>query len=136
MTRVLMIDENRALTESVGMQCVARGIAVRMDETFCEGVRHLLETPVSLIILSSGLVHLPGAELARLFDTVAPGVPVVVRVEAGQGMDEQVRFELHGFRVVREPFDVVDLVVKAERSARVAMPRPVDAAAVLEAVCR
>lgn len=136
MTRVLMIDENRALSESLGMQCVAHGIAVRMDETFCEGVRHLLETPVSLIILSSGLVHLPGAELARLFDTVAPGVPVVVRVEAGQGMDEQVRFELHGFRVVREPFDVLDLVVKAERPARVAMPRPVDAAAALEVVCR
>ena len=136
MTRVLLIDENRALTESVGMQCVEHGIAVRMDETFCEGVRHLLETPVSLIILSSGLVHLPGAELVRLFDTVAPGVPVVVRVEAGQGMDEQVRFELHGFRVVREPFDVLDLVVKAERPARVAMPRPVDAAAALEAMCR
>ena len=136
MTRVLMIDENRTLTESVGMQCVAHGIAVRMDDTFCEGVRHLLETPVSLIILSSGLVHLPGAELARLFDTVAPGVPVVVRVEASEGMDDQVRFELHGFRVVREPFDVLDLAVKAERPARVAVPRRVDAAAALEALCR
>ena len=91
---------------------------------------------MSLIILSSGLVHLPGAELARLFDTVAPGVPVVVRVEAGQGMDEQVRFELHGFRVVREPFDVLDLVAKAERPARVPLARPIDAAAALEAVCR
>jgi DNA-binding response OmpR family regulator len=136
MTRVLMIDENRTLTQSVGMQCVAHGIAVRMDDTFCEGVRHLLEAPVSLIILSSGLVHLPEAELARLLDTVAPGVPVVVRVAADLGMHEQVRFELHGFRVVREPFDVLDLVVKAERPARVAMPRRADAVAALEAVCR
>jgi DNA-binding response OmpR family regulator len=135
MTRVLMIDENRTLTEAVGMRCFEQGIAVRMADTFCEGVRHLLETPVSLIILSSALVHLPGAELARLFDTVAPGVPVVVRVEAGQGMDEQVRFELHGFRAVREPFDVVDLVAKAERPARVVAPRPAAAAAALEAVC-
>jgi len=136
MTRVLMIDENRKLTESVGMQCFDHGIAVRMADTFCEGVRHLLETPVSLIILSSGLVHLPGAELARLFDTVAPGVPVMVRVEAGQGMDEQVRFELHGFRVVREPFDVLDLVAKAERPARAAAPRPAAAATAVEAACR
>ena len=136
MTRVLMIDGNRRLTESVGMQCFDHGIAVRMADTFCEGVRHLLETPVSLIILSSGLVHLPGAELARLFDTVAPGVPVVVRVEAGQGIDEQVRFELHGFRVVREPFDVLDLVAKAERPARAAAPRPAAAAAAVEAACR
>ena len=136
MTRVLMIDENRKLTESVGMQCFDHGIAVRMADTFCEGVRHLLETPVSLIILSSAVVHLPGAELARLFDTVAPGVPVVVRVEAGQGIDEQVRFELHGFRVVREPFDVLDLVAKAERPARAAAPRPAAAAAAVEAACR
>ena len=136
MTRVLIIDENRALTESVGMQCFDNGIAVRMADTFCEGVRQLLETPVSLIILSSGLVHLPGAELARLFDTVAPGVPVVVRVEGGQGMDEQVRFELHGFRVVREPFDVLDLVAKAERPARAAASRPAAAAAAVEAACR
>ena len=136
MTRVLLIDENRALTESVGMQCFDHGIAVRMADTFCEGVRHLLETPVSLIILSSGLVRLPGAELARLFDTVAPGVAVVVRVEAGQGMDEQVRFELHGFRVVREPFDVLDLVAKAEPLARVGAPRPTAAAAAVEAACR
>ena len=107
-----------------------------MAATFCEGVRQLLETPVSLIILSSGLAQLPGAELARLLDTVAPGVPIAVRVEAGQGMDEQVRFELHGFRVVREPFDVLDLVVKAEGPARVAARRPVDAAAALDAVCR
>jgi DNA-binding response OmpR family regulator len=135
MTRVLMIDENRTLTESIGMRCFEQDIAVRMADTFCEGVRHLLETPVSLIILSSTLVHLPGAELARLFDTVAPGVPVVVRVEAGQGMDEQVRFELHGFRAVREPFDVLDLLAKAERPARVVAPRPAAAAAAVEAVC-
>ena len=135
MTRVLMIDENRTLTESVGMRCFEHGIAVRMADTFCEGVRHLIETPVSLILLSSALVRLPGAEVARLFDRVAPGVPVVVRVEAGQGIDEQVRFELHGFRAVREPFDVLDLVAKAERPARVVAPRPAAVAAAVEAVC-
>jgi len=80
-------------------------------------------------------VHLPGAELARLFDTVAPGVPVVVRVEASQGIDEQVHFELHGFRAVREPFDVLDLLAKAERPTRVAAPRPASASAAVEAVC-
>ena len=135
MTRVLMIDENRTLTESVGMRCFEQGISIRMSDTFCEGVRLLLETPVSLIILSSALVHLPGAEVARLFDTVAPGVPVVVRIEARQGMDEQVRFELHGFRAVHEPFDVLDLVAKAERPARAVTPRPAAAAAAVEAVC-
>lgn len=136
MTRVLMIDGNHALTTAVGMQCLEHGIAVRMADDFRYGLRQMLETPISLVILSSSLVHLSGAELAKLFDTIAPGVPVVIRVEAGQTMDEQVRFELHGFRVVREPFDVLDLVVKGERPARRVVPNPAVAAAAVEAACR
>jgi DNA-binding response OmpR family regulator len=135
MTRVLMIDGNRKLTESVGRQCLEERIAIRMADTFCEGVRLLLEVPASLVLLQADVVRLPGTELARLFDTVAPGVPVVVRLESGQGMDVQVKFELHGFRVVREPIDVVDLLAKAERPARVARPSPSDAAAAVEAAC-
>lgn len=136
MTRVLMIDGNRVLTESVGMQCLEQGIAIRMAGAFCEGVRQMLETPVSLVIMSSRLVPLSGAELARLFDAIAPGVPVVIRVEPGQEMAEQVRFELHGFRVVREPFDVLDLVVKGDRPARFVAPKPAVVAAAIEAACR
>jgi hypothetical protein len=34
MTRVLMIDGNRALTESVGLQCLEHGMAVRMTDPF------------------------------------------------------------------------------------------------------
>jgi DNA-binding response OmpR family regulator len=136
MTRVLMIDGNHLLTAAVGMQCFEQGIAVRMASDFCDGLRQILDTPVSLVIVSSSLVHLSGAELAKLFDTIAPGVPVVIRVEAGQTMDEQVRFELHGFRVVREPFDVLDLMVKGERPARRAAPNPAVAAATVEAACR
>ena len=51
-------------------------------------------------------------------------------------MDEQVRYELHGFRVVREPFDVRELLAKAERPMRAVMPRPAQAAAAIEAACR
>ncbi len=135
MTRVLMIDSNRKLTEWVGRQCLERSIAIRMTDTFCEGIRQLLDVPTSLVLLSAELVRLPGVELAKLFETIAPGVPVVVRVESGQGMDVQVKFELHGFRVVREPFDIGDLLVKSSASARVVQPSPLAAAAAVEAAC-
>jgi len=136
MTRVLMIDENHALTHSVGLQCLEQGIAIRMADAFRDGARQLLETPVSLIIVSSSLVRVSPEDLARLFDTLAPGVPVVVRVDRAQAMDEQVRFELQGFRVVRVPFDVQDLLVKGETPIRKVTPSPAVATAVLEALCR
>ena len=135
MTRVLMIDGDSALTEAVGMQCLERGIAIRMAPSLCEGARQLLETPVSLILVSAGLVHVSGAELTRVLDAAAPGVPVLIRVDTAQGVDEQVRFELDGFRVVREPFDILDLVAKAERPARVIAPRASAARAAVEALC-
>lgn len=135
MTRVLMIDENRALTQSVGLQCLEHGMAARLAHTLCDGLRQMLETPVSLVIVSSSLIDLPGAELAKLFATVAPGVPVVVRVDTGHAMEELVRFELHGFRVVREPFDVADLVIKGERPARRVAPLPAVTAAAVGAAC-
>jgi DNA-binding NtrC family response regulator len=136
MTRVLMIDGNRALTDSVGLRCLEQEVATRMAEAFCDGIRMILEAPFSLVILSSDLVTMSTADLAKLFDTIAPGIPVVIRLEADRTMDEQVRFEVHGFRVVREPFDVVDLLVKAERPApRVAL-NPAMVAAAVEAACR
>ena len=136
MTRVLMIDGNRALTDAVGLKCVEQGIAVRMTGEFCHGLRLLLETPVSLIIVSSDLVTTSAGELAKLFDVVAPDMPVVIRLTAGRTMDEQVTFELHGFRVVRDPFDVQDLVVKDERAPRRAASSDAAARVAVEAACR
>jgi len=136
MTRVLMIDGNRSLAESVGLKCVEQGMAVRMTGAVCDGLRLLLETPVSLIIVSSDLVTTPAGELANLFDAVAPDVPVVIRLTPDRTMDEQVTFELHGFRVVRVPFDVQDLVVKGEQPARRSAPTETAARVAVEAACR
>ena len=118
MTRVLMIDSNRTLAESVGRQCLKHQIPARFAQSVCDGLQQLLDTPVSLVLLEAGLARRSGLDVTRLFDSVAPGVPVVVRVEAGDPMDEQVRYELQGFRVAREPLDVAELVAKAERPRR------------------
>jgi len=136
MTRVLMIDGTRALTDAVGLKCVEQGMAVRMTGAFCNGLRLLRETPVSLIIVSSDLVTMPAGELAKLFDVAAPDVPVVIRLTPGRTMDEQVTFELQGFRVVREPFDIQDLVVKGERAARRAASSDTATRVAVEGACR
>lgn len=79
---------------------------------------------------------MPAGKLAELFDVVAPDVPVVIRLTPGRTMDEQVTFELHGFQVVREPFDVQDLVVKGERPVRRAASTETAARVAVEAACR
>lgn len=113
MDRVLVIDEDRAATERLGLACLAEGVGVLLAENVCEGVRVLLSTPVSLIAVDGALLRLTPREHARLFERVAPGVPVVVVVHPDVALDTRVAFELAGFRVLTRPVDARDLVAKA-----------------------
>jgi DNA-binding response OmpR family regulator len=135
MTRVLMIDCDRPLTQSVAMACLDSGVAIRMAETLCEGVRRLLDEPVSVVLVDSALMRLSGTDLARLFDTVAPGVPVVVLVGPAHPVEDVVNLQLQGFGVVPKPFDVRDILAKLPPSRR-ALPARSGAADQAEAVCR
>lgn len=134
MHRVLVIDNDRVLSQAVGMRCLTNGIAVRVADTLCEGVRYLLDAPVSAVVVDAGLIRLSPAEQARLFEAVAPGVPVVVTVKPNAPLEEHVRFEVEGFHVAAKPVDPVALLAKLETASRPAPARR-DAAAQVQALC-
>lgn len=134
MRRVLLIDGDRALAQSVAMACIEDGIAVRLAETLCEGVRHMADGPISVVLIDAALMRLPGSDQARLFDAVAPGVPVVALVREGASVEETVKLEVQGFRVVAKPFDLQDVLAKVELPARSLPARP-GAAAEVAALC-
>src|SRR5215467_13359342 len=83
MIRVLTIDGDRRRAQALAQECLEQGVAVRVAETLCEGVRYLLEAPVSLVLAEASMLRMASADQARLFDTVAPGVPVLLTVDAG-----------------------------------------------------
>jgi DNA-binding response OmpR family regulator len=134
MTRVLLIDGNRTFAQSVAMSCITDGIAVRLAETLCEGVRYMVEGPVSLVLIDAGLMRLSAPEQVRLFDAVAPGIPVAVLVPEETTVEETVKLQVQGFLVVTKPFEMRDLLVKVERPARPSRARP-GATAQVEALC-
>jgi DNA-binding response OmpR family regulator len=134
MNRILLIDRDRTLGASLGMACLERGIAIRMAETFCEGVRYLMHAPATAVLVDATALKTAGADRGRIFETVAPGVPVLVTVEAGTPVEEQVRFELQGFRVLVKPFAPEDVLDKIEWADKPAPARP-DAAARVSAIC-
>jgi DNA-binding response OmpR family regulator len=117
------------------MTCIEDGIAIRLAETLCEGVRHMADGPISVVLIDAALMRLPGSDQARLFDAVAPGVPVVALVREGTSVEETVKLEVQGFRVFAKPFDLQDVLAKVELPARSLPARP-GAAAEIEALCR
>lgn len=112
MNRVLVIDQDRAATQALGLACLERDLGVAIAENLCEGVRVLLSTPVDLIVVDTAEMRLTAREMATLFDRVAPRVPVVVAMKAPAALDQRVTFELAGFRVITKPVSVEDLLLK------------------------
>ncbi len=134
MIRMLTIDDNRNRAQQLAMECLEHGVAVRMAESLCEGVRYLLDAPASLVLVDAGVLRMAGPDHLRLFDAVAPGVPVVLAVDAGARVEDRVAFELKGFHVVSRPFALPDLLVKIERGSKIAPARS-GARAQVESVC-
>lgn len=114
MNRVLLIDADRAASEAFVLGCLGRNVAVHTADTLCGGVRFALQVPVSAILVDAGLVRLTPAAQADVFELVAPDVPVVVLVKPNAPIEEHVRFELAGFRVLARPVDPGDLLAKLE----------------------
>ena len=118
MIRLLTIDGDRNRAQALAMECLEQGVAVRLAETLCEGVRYLLDAPVSLVLAEARMLRMAGADQARLFEAVAPGVPVILAVDAGAKVEDRVDLELQGFRVTTRPFTLGDLLAKIERPAK------------------
>lgn len=113
MTRILVIDQDRAAMESLGLACLEREMGVVMAENVCEGVRALGATAVSMIVVDQALLRLTPAEHAAVFERVAPGADVVVVAGSETPLAARVGCELAGFAVLTRPVDVDDLIAKA-----------------------
>jgi DNA-binding response OmpR family regulator len=112
MNRFLLIDEDVAATQKLGLACLDRQVGVILAPNVCEGVRELLSATVALIVVEAPALKLSPREMATLFERVAPGVPVVVTVRPEAPLDARVALELAGFRVLTKPVAVEDLMDK------------------------
>jgi len=112
MNRILVIDQDRAAMEKLGLACLEQGIGVAMADNVCEGVRVLLSDAISLVLVDASELRFGPRESATLFERVAPGVPVVVVVRPQLDLGRIVALELAGFRVITKPVAVADLFVK------------------------
>lgn len=112
MNRILVIDQDRAAMQKLGLACLPQGIGVAMADNVCEGVRVLLAETISLVLVDGLELRFTPRESATLFERVAPGVPVVVVVRPEMDLARTVALELAGFRVVTKPVAVADLIAK------------------------
>src|SRR5215470_8702479 len=94
----------------------------------------LIDAPVTAVLVDGAVLRAAGAERGRIFELAAPGVPVVAVVDRGTPVEEQVKFELQGFRVLVKPFAPEEVLDKIEWAEKSPVSGP-DAAAQVRAIC-
>ncbi len=112
MNRILVIDQDRAAMEKLGLVCLQQGLGITMADNVCEGVRILLADNVSMVLVDAIELRFGARESAKLFERVAPGVPVVVMIRPEIDLARKVALELAGFRVITKPVVIADLFAK------------------------
>ncbi len=110
MNRFLVIDQDHAAAQQLGLRCLEGDIGVIIAENVCEGVRQLATTLVSLIVVDVDGLRFGAREHAALFDRVAPGVPVVGAVRPDAPLEMCVALELAGFYVLPKPLALDELL--------------------------
>jgi DNA-binding response OmpR family regulator len=117
MKRVLLIDQDAALMQRIGLHCLERGVGAIMADNLCEGVRAVLGAHVSLIVVDAGLLRLTPREHATLFERVAPNVPVIVVFRPEVALETRVAYEILGFKALTRPLTAEDILDKAGAAA-------------------
>ncbi|MFQ5828510.1 MAG: hypothetical protein ACE5JD_05065 [Candidatus Methylomirabilia bacterium] len=114
MSPVLLIGRENELRGLVAQACADRGLPLRTAETVSEGVRFLAGSPASLVIVDDGCLRVGWPEQLRVFDHVAPGMPVVVLVTETTPVAERVKVEALGYSVITKPIEAETLLARIE----------------------
>jgi len=93
-----------------------------------------MDAPVTAVLVDGAALRAAGPDRGRVFEAAAPGVPVVVVADRGTPVEEQVKFELQGFRVLVKPFAPEEVLDKIEWAEKAPVSGP-DAAAEVRATC-
>jgi len=123
--RVLVVDDDRNLTDVVGRYLAREGLEVEVVHDGVDGLARALAWLPDLLVLDLMLPRLDGMELFRRLRQVAP-IPVVMLTARGSEEDRVSGLELGADDYVAKPFSPRELTARVRAVLRRASS-PVDA---------
>lgn len=115
--RVLLVDDDPAVRDSVALVLTEAGFAVEEAANGVEAMRQLEQQLPDLVITDILMPHKEGIECIREIRSLAPDVPVIAISGGGGGQADYLRMAglLGAAAVLAKPFDPQELVVLARR---------------------
>lgn len=110
--RVLLIEDDPRLVESLGSQLRAAGFAVDVSGDGVEGLYLGEEFPVDLAIIDLGLPELPGLEVIRQLRERGRDFPILVLTARSDWQDKVEGLEAGADDYLTKPFRVEELMAR------------------------
>jgi DNA-binding response OmpR family regulator len=116
-SRVLVVDDDPALSEVVGRYFEREGFSVDFAEDGAAGLRRALDTLPDLVVLDLMLPVLDGLEVCRRLRETVP-IPVVMLTARGEEDDRIAGLELGADDYVTKPFSPRELTARVKAVLR------------------
>ncbi len=116
--RILIVDDDAALSRSLQLQLGAKGIAADVAGTAAGGIVAVETEAPDLVLLDINLPDGDGLSVMKQIVKQCPDVPVVI-VTARQDMAATIKAMQSGaFDYIRKPFDIDDVMLVIEKLGR------------------
>ena len=109
MTKILVVDDEPALRDTVGYALRQEGFEVEVREDGSSGLEAALENSFDLVILDLMLPGLPGTEVCRRLRAQS-AIPIVMLTARGAEVDRVVGLEIGADDYVTKPFSMAELI--------------------------
>jgi two-component system KDP operon response regulator KdpE len=117
MTRVLIVEDERALLRALAMNLTARGYSVTEAETGGKALTALADKPHDAIVLDLGLPDMSGLDVIRAVRAYAT-TPIVVLSARSGSADKVQALDLGADDYVSKPFSVDELLARLRATSR------------------
>lgn len=116
--RVLIVEDEAALRESLGRELLAAGHRVDLAADGEEGLYIGSEYPVDIAIIDLGLPKLPGIELIRRLRALDRRFPILVLTARDRWQDKVEGLEAGADDYVAKPFHVQEVLARLQALVR------------------
>jgi two-component system response regulator PhoP len=110
--RVLLVEDDPRLVESLGTQLREAGYAVDVSSDGIEGLYVGEEFPIDLAIIDLGLPQLPGLEVIRELRKRGRDFPILVLTARSEWQDKVAGLEAGADDYVTKPFHLEELMAR------------------------
>jgi two-component system response regulator AtoC len=118
MTRVLFIDDDRAMCEAMTSELVEHGLEVVWRTSGDEALQLLAHEDVDVVITDLNMRGLNGIDLCQRVADNRRDVPVIVVTAFGSLETAIATIRAGAFDFITKPFDIEDMLVAVERAVR------------------